>query len=761
MFDYSLLDSLDFEKLCQDIMGKKLNKNLRVFPRGKDGGIDLTDDLSELNVLVQVKHFMKSSFSTFKSALQNELIKVEKHKPKDYYIFTSQSLNPMQVTEIYSIFESYMTSERSIITKEDIDTFLGDEKNIDILRGQFKLWVTTDIVLKDYLNQNVFIDSEVLISDIHNDIKYFEQTVVFNSCLEILSKERIVLLYGDPGVGKTLNSKMLLLNFIKKGYRVRYSSNGNITELKKAITSNRDSKEIIFLDDCLGQHYFKMQEGHDDELLSLIKHIGLYPNKALILNTRVTILNEARNSSQELERFFGMEKITLKKIDINKVSDIEKAKIFYKILKKSNVSNKHYQCLRDDHKYFKIVQHKNFNPRIIEYIALPNKIKDVPGNEYFKFVMNNLDNPKDIWKNEFEQRIEDIDRIFMYILYSLTDTFVSSEILESCFNYYISEEVTFDSTLNNFNNTLQRLNHSMVRIVDVNGVKKIGVLNPSINDYMNSVIYNNKYLLIKLQSNATYLDQIEKLYPTKDFKNVLKKLLLENKLMEYNTIKKGLIFNVEFNTIVENDIYCNEGQLNIEFLFTMEEYVRIGRYGFSKSGLIKKIIGNPKLMTFYNINDFFLNPYNIERLLYNSNFYDIVSLMAPIVSFMKENNSYSAIMSNYCSAKLLEEFDFYFENIDYSDYIDSQNLIESLDELSPNNLNSIFDEIEKDFEDVIFEINDESIISSIKAEFKTQYKTIESYINDTFENLKDESAQEDVKCNNTSISITDILDRPL
>lgn len=742
-------------------MEKTLNKSLRVFPRGQDGGIDLTDDLIGLNILIQVKHYLKSSYSTFKSSLEKELIKVERHKPKDYYIFTSQALNPMQITEVYTIFKEYMTNERNIITKDDIDTFLADEKNMDVLRGQFKLWITTDMVLKDYLNQDVFIDSEVLISDIHNDIKYFEQTGVFNSCLEILEKERIVLLYGDPGVGKTLNSKMLLLNYIKKDYRVRYSSNGNILELKKAITSNRDAKEIIFLDDCLGQHYFKMIEGHDEELLSLIKHVGLYPNKTLILNTRVTILNEARNSSEELERFFGRERIVLKKIDINKVSDIEKAKIFYKILKKNNVSNDHYQYLRDNHKYLKIVQHQNFNPRIIEYIALPDKIKDVPNNEYFKFVMNNLDNPKDIWKNEFEQRIGDTDRIFMYILYSLTDTFIPSEILESCFNYYISKNITVDLTLNHFNDTLQRLNQSMVKIIDVNGVKKIGVLNPSINDYMNFVIYHNKLLLEKLRSNSMYLEQLEKLHPTKSFRDLLKELVLKNKLMEYNTIKKELIFNIEFNTIVENDIYCERRQLDVELLFTMDEYIRIGRYSSYKGKLIKEIIRNNKLMCFYNIKKFFLHPYNIEKIFYNSSFDELVSLMGPIISFMKENNSYSVIISNIFTEKLLEEFDYYCENIDYPYYIDLQSLPEWLDELPHNNMNSIFNQIEDEIGDIIYEIGDEKIISVIKSDFKSQDKVIESYVRDAFENIKDESMVEETESDNTNISINDILDRPL
>ena len=42
---YAILNDVEFEYLCQDIMQQKLDTELRRFARGKDGGIDLTDDV--------------------------------------------------------------------------------------------------------------------------------------------------------------------------------------------------------------------------------------------------------------------------------------------------------------------------------------------------------------------------------------------------------------------------------------------------------------------------------------------------------------------------------------------------------------------------------------------------------------------------------------------------------------------------------------------------------------------------------------------
>ena len=57
MFNYQNLNDVEFEELCKDIMGKKLGVPLRTFAKGRDGGVDLTDDvqLTEEQVLQAYK----------------------------------------------------------------------------------------------------------------------------------------------------------------------------------------------------------------------------------------------------------------------------------------------------------------------------------------------------------------------------------------------------------------------------------------------------------------------------------------------------------------------------------------------------------------------------------------------------------------------------------------------------------------------------------------------------------------------------------
>lgn len=57
MLNYANLNDVEFEYLCKDVLSKMLGVQLQRFASGKDGGIDLTDDVHKKNIVVQVKHY--------------------------------------------------------------------------------------------------------------------------------------------------------------------------------------------------------------------------------------------------------------------------------------------------------------------------------------------------------------------------------------------------------------------------------------------------------------------------------------------------------------------------------------------------------------------------------------------------------------------------------------------------------------------------------------------------------------------------------
>ncbi|PSL41573.1 restriction endonuclease [Planomicrobium soli] len=762
MFEYSRLNDFEFEKLCIDIMERKLKIELRYFPKGKDGGIDLVDDVINRNVLVQVKHFEKSNYASFKRSLKTEVEKVKKLKPKQYYIFTSQSLTPQNIKEVYSLFQDYMKSEKNIITREDIDRFLESEDNLDILRSQFKLWVVTDHVLKDYLNQEVFIDSEVLISDIEEELKYFVQTDIFNFCIEILERERKVLLYGDPGVGKTINSKMLLLHFIRDGYKVRFSTNGDIDTIKRAVTLNKDLKEVIFLDDFLGQHYFKLKDGQDQQLLSLIKFVEQHKNKIIILNSRVTILNEANNAYEALNRYFSTQQMQMRRINMNEIRDVEKARIFYALLVKNKVTDDYYNSVRRDKNYMHIVQHRNYNPRVIEYVTLPIKVEAVVKTDYYEFILENLNNPKDIWRNEFELRIKDLDRTFMYILYSLTDTLVSIEVFKKSFNYYISTNLNVDNTINNFESILQRLNHSMIKVVDdYNGIK-VGVSNPSINDYLKDATFRNDLMLENLKRKSVYLDQLERLYSPDDFNDVLRQLVVNEKVLEYSTIQKEKLHEIIIYTVAEHTILKEAYEESLNLLVSLDSFTRIGKHSMNKINLIQSFLQNEHLRNYYKIDEKLGSIENMEILFEGLSFEEHIILLDLIINVMMKNRRIDKVDKDYFIKMVLSELEYYIDTYNYINTVDELCEIDLFKDDSYEELHSVKEVVKGEVMSIIDLTEDADVKSNLIRVLQEFDSTVESYIEDAFSEVRTSRKTKPQKLKgNSEISIDDVLDRPV
>ena len=283
MLEYGNLSPLEFEYVCQDVMQAKLGTALRRFPAGRDDGIDLIDDLETNHIVVQVKHYWKSSFSALKQALKAERAKVDRLSPGQYYLCCGQTLTPNQTRELYDLFSDYMTSEQNILTLLELDEFLTAPQNVGLLRKHFKLWLSASSILSELYNQEIFIDSEALLYDVADELPYYVQTGSYLKSRDILERERLLMIVGSPGVGKTTISKMLVLYFASIGYRVRYTTNGDLSGIKRAISADH-SKEIILLDDCLGQCYFRLKDTQENELSTLIKFVKRNPGKILLLN---------------------------------------------------------------------------------------------------------------------------------------------------------------------------------------------------------------------------------------------------------------------------------------------------------------------------------------------------------------------------------------------------------------------------------------------------------------------------------------------
>ena len=484
MYNFNNLSDFEFEILCKDIMQKKLGINLYTFQKGRDGGIDITDSPSTKSIIIQVKHYINSKYSDLIASLRKEIGKVKELNPQKYYVCCAVKLTAKNKQEIYKLFSEYMESANNVLSLLDINDFLENPENIDIVRKHYKLWLESTNILNEIVNQSIFVDCESLLYNIEENSKEFVATHCYYECLEILEQERMLLLLGMPGTGKTVTTKMLALYYASKGYRIRYTTNGDIRDLKNALSTQKELPEVVLLDDCLGQHYFKMKETQENELLGLVKYIAMNKSKKLIMNSRVTIFQQAKERSIEFRQFAEDKKFKIKILDMGKISIPDKGRIFYNHIYFKGLPTLYYQDIRRDYNYRKIVMHNNYTPRIMEFVTREINYRNVQSEHYSEYVMKCLENPTEIWHDEFSQKLQQEDRVFMTTLYSLTDTSIDAEALKRAFNYRLSHTMTVDTSKNIWEDVLKRLEGAFILILEKSGKKEIGVINPSVNDFL-------------------------------------------------------------------------------------------------------------------------------------------------------------------------------------------------------------------------------------------------------------------------------------
>ncbi len=559
MLNYANLSDYEFEGLCLDIMSKKLNSPLRRFTMGKDGGIDLTDNVHTKNIVVQAKHYTNTDTNKLVRSLKNELNKVKKINPNQYFICCSKNLSPNRVNELYEHFSDFMESPNNIITLNEIDNFLKKPINSDVLKKHYKLWLDSTGILEDILNNELFVDCESLLYNIENERKIFVETEVFSLSKEILNSNKVLMLIGNPGIGKTITSKMLVLYYAAKGYEVRYSTNTeNISQLKKSLSRDKNKKEIILLDDCFGQLYYKMRETQGNELLSLIKYINISPNKLLILNSRIAIFQEAKQRTPELVKSENKGDFRVEIIDVSNISEYDKGLLIYNHMYFNNVEKDYFNEIKKDNKYREIINHKNYNPRIIDYISDSYNYKKVSADKYYNYIIENLNNPQEVWNDEYENRIDKVDRIILNTLFSISESFVSIKTLRQAFDKRIIAEDNIDTTKDNFSLALKRLQLSFIKTFDKSGILMVIISNPSINDFLLEKLKSNKAERIKIAHTAIEISQIDRMLDPKERDKFFLNAISNGKINEFcwydKDIKNSLIaYIISSNNIKDID----------------------------------------------------------------------------------------------------------------------------------------------------------------------------------------------------------------
>lgn len=518
----------DFENFAIEIVKKKFeNKSLHGFKEGRDAGIDGIDDIKSPTLIIQAKRWqVTKNKTTAVKHLKEEIDKIALTKEKygwvtdfKYVIVTSMGLSPANLKEIRDyadeIIPNAIPTDDYIIYSSTLTTLSQQKEYRDVFMDYGLLEKDISIILKSDRLKSVEAESQEYFSDF--DSKYFVETSFLGEAYHILQREHIVLIQGPAGIGKTTTCSMLGNLFLNNDDNVFDVIVRRVEEINEVLKlyhevyrGSEDRNLFVVFDDFLGRNKFDVEERILQDIRKLYSASTYTNNLFICLNSRTQIVQDATSMNSEFQKLIN-EKFSEERnfiIDLSKYSDEERAHIFRKVFKrkahylenddKKELVEKYNDLIGRD--WTRIVQHRNYFPRLVELIA--DNFKDSNEN-FYDYVVYNLEHPNQLYNNLFNN-LKDEEK---YLLFSLLrfDSFPIKE--EWLINSLHALELnpTFD-----FKKSLKKLDGSWVTFKkeSFDDDSMVDFFNPSIIDFLNDKLKEYPKIIEKITKNSIYLHQL-------------------------------------------------------------------------------------------------------------------------------------------------------------------------------------------------------------------------------------------------------------
>lgn len=513
--DFNILSPSEFECFTRDLLQASEKIQIESFADGRDGGIDLRFSFdSTKKCIIQCKRY-KQDWNKLKSTLKKEVSKVKTHNPDRYILATTVDLTAANKDEIQSIFSPYIKDTTTdILDKARLKNLLGQHP--EILKKYYKLWLGSTFVLETIVHKNVINWSDFELDEIKSDISKYVFNNSFNQAQKMLSEHRYVIISGIPGIGKTTLARMLVYNNLALGYEDLVYVVDDLDNASKVYDKNK--KQVFFFDDFLGSNFFDIHQqstNFENKLIVFIKKIKKSQNSLFIMTTREYILSDAKNYYEKI----GINNIEIAKctIELSHYTESVRAQILYNHLAEANLPIEFIDTLIQDNNYMKLIEHRNFSPRIIETIINKQIWQNIAPNKFVEKVLSFFANPLSIWENAF-QNLNTFSRYALLVFATFGNTSFYEEWQEAYINFCKKTNVVgYEDLL--WNKTVNILQDCFIKIErDESCTRIIRPYNPSIMDFCISYIGNkdNIQSLPLLLKSVLYPEQLVNIFRSDD-----------------------------------------------------------------------------------------------------------------------------------------------------------------------------------------------------------------------------------------------------
>lgn len=474
-FDLGRLSDYDFEVLCKDLFEKVLGMSLEIFPRGKDGGVDLRHMTNgTASLVIQCKHWARSGRAKLISHMRDkERPKIVDLAPDRYILATTVDLTADAKDTLKKDLAPYVGSTEDLYGIEEIVAALRDQE--DVVRNNFRLWLSSTAVLQGVLHKEILVRSSDLLEDLDECAQTFVPTPAFERARELLEARAICLLAGIPGIGKTTLAKMLARIYVANGYQLVEVSR-DVEDMDKAWLEN--VPQVFYFDDFLGETTLdhQLNRNEDSRLLRALRRVQETPDKRLILTTREYILAEARRRYAKLDDA-DLDLFTYT-IEPDGFTEDICAKILYNHVHYSALPLTEKRRFARPDTWSLIVRHPNFNPRLVERTLRLAGRGGQAAEGVADELIRNLDNPKRLWEHIINEELDHNAVHLLEVLFSYGYETSLEDLHQAWGRYQKVLRASDEPRL--FHRSLKVLQGSMIEIRG----QAVDFHNSSIRDYM-------------------------------------------------------------------------------------------------------------------------------------------------------------------------------------------------------------------------------------------------------------------------------------
>lgn len=503
-YTFRSLSPADFEELCCDLLSAEEGRRFQPFAGGPDGGIDLLHSLESERTIVQCKHYAGSGFKALEHILRTqEKPKVDRLAPERYVICTSVPLSPDKKQALVDAVAPHCHGSEDVLGLDDLNALLRRHKSVE--DAHHKLWLTSTVVLERILHAGAAAWKSIVHEEIEHELRVYVQSAAYDEAIAVLEEHHICVLSGIPGIGKTSLAKVLLAHYVNSDYTLVVAQE----HVREAIEGLRpDGNFVVYYDDFLGQSKLEIGKNEDAGLIGLFAKAKRVRGRIkVILTTREYILREASGVSEKLRRS-GVTELAKVVVDVGSYTRGRRARILYNHLFFSDLDPAFIAALVKNQRYKKVIDHDNFSPRVIEWMTQRRSTEGIEPEQFVEEFLQNLDNPVEIWKRVFEHKLTPDARNLLYCVV----TFPRAVLIDALKATWLrGQDASAGEAQLRLRTALRQLDGSFLRIETLSDKTGIELHNPSISDFLQRRIADDRALAYELLDQAVYFEQVEEL----------------------------------------------------------------------------------------------------------------------------------------------------------------------------------------------------------------------------------------------------------